>query len=224
MRRKDREITDLVKIEEILKKARVLHLGLSDGDMPYVVPLHYGYTLEDSKLTFYMHGAKEGRKLDLIRANPKAFVEIDADEALVSGGNIACKYGASYASVMGSGTAVVVEDTAEKIKGLQALMRTQTGREFDVTEQMAAGVAVIRVDIDALTAKSRPVPAPDAEKEPDARKALADMDNRELFSVATGDRGPIAQEYLRNIVRGYRAKYGKDADLRSMVQTMLEEE
>lgn len=223
MRRKDREITDLSEIEKIIRKARVLHLGLVDGDAPYVVPLHYGYTLENGKLTFYLHGAKEGRKLDLIRANPKAWVEIDTDEVPISGGDVACKYGASYASVMGGGTVTIVEDETEKIRGLNVLMKTQTGREFPIDGRMAAGVAVIRIDIDAFTAKSRPVPAPDETQEPETRKTLAEMDNRELFCTATGDHGPIAQEYLRKIVRDYRAKYGKDADLRTMVQTMLEE-
>lgn len=224
MRRKDREITDLAEIEKIIRKARVLHLGLLDGDAPYVVPLHYGYILETGKLTFYMHCAKEGHKLDLIRANPKAFVEIDTDETPISGGDDPCKYGASYASVMGGGRARIVEDTAEKMGALAILMRTQTGREFAINEQMAASVAVIRVDIDEFTAKRKPVQTPAAEQDPEARKALADMDNRELFSVATGDHGPIAQEYLRGIVRDYRAKHGKDADLHTMVQTMLSEE
>ena len=83
---------------------------------------------------------------------------------------------------------------------------------------------MLRVDIDAFTAKRRPMQPPASAQDSEPRKALADMDSRELFSVATGDRGPIAQQYLRGIVRDYRAKYGKDADLRTMVQTMLEEE
>jgi len=224
MRRKDREVTDLTEIEGILKKARVVHLGLVDGDAPYVVPLNYGYTLADGKLTLYLHGAAEGRKIDLIRANPKAFIEIEAEVTPFSGGEIACKYGTSFASVMGAGTVSIVEDTAEKIKGLNVLMRTQTGREFPITEEQAARVAVLRVDVDSFSAKRKPVAPHAAQQEAEPRKTLADMDNRELFSVATGDRGPIAQEYLRGIVRGYRAKYGNDADLRTMVQAMLSEE
>ena len=43
MRRKDREIVDITEILEIIGKADVLHLGLFDGEYPYVVPLHYGY-------------------------------------------------------------------------------------------------------------------------------------------------------------------------------------
>ena len=223
MRRKDREITDLGEIEKILQKARYLHLGMVDGDAPYVVPLHYGDILEEGRLTFYMHSAKEGRKLDVIRANPKVFVEIDADEALISGGDNPCKYGAAYKSVMANGQARIVEDTAEKMGALAILMRTQTGREFAINEQMAASVAVIRVDADEYTAKSRPTQNSGSAPEENPRKTLADMDNRDLFAVAAGDHGPIAQEYLRNIVRDYRAKHGKDTDLRTMVQKMLEE-
>ena len=73
MRRKDREITDIHKIEEILAGARYLHLGVFDGEYPYVVPLHYGYVMENEKLTFYVHCAKEGHKLDCIRRNHRDF-------------------------------------------------------------------------------------------------------------------------------------------------------
>lgn len=158
MRRKDREITDLKTIESILAHARVLHLGLSDHDIPYVVPMHYGYTLTDGRLTFYLHSAREGRKLDILRANPNVFVALETDVTPISGGDKPCGYGAAYASVMGGGRAALVEDAAEKARALALLMRAQTGREFAVTEEMAAGVAVIRVDIDRFTAKGRPTP------------------------------------------------------------------
>ena len=77
MRRKDREILDLDKIESIIAGARYMHLGMFDENYPYVVPLHYGYEMKDGKLTFYVHGAKEGHKLDCLRKNDHVFVEID---------------------------------------------------------------------------------------------------------------------------------------------------
>ena len=94
MRRKDREITDPEQIRAILGRARVLHLGLYDGEYPYVVPMHYGFTFEDGKLTLYTHCAKEGRKLELLRRDARVFVEIDTDEALPPG-ETACSWGAS---------------------------------------------------------------------------------------------------------------------------------
>ena len=43
IKRKDREITDKKEIQEIIKKAKILHLGLIDDNYPYIVPLHYGF-------------------------------------------------------------------------------------------------------------------------------------------------------------------------------------
>ena len=144
------------EILSILDKAKVLHLGLVDGDEPYVVPMNYGYTMEEGKMTVYLHGALVGRKLDVMRVNPKVFFEMDCDIVPFEG-KTACNYGITYASVMGRGKAVIVEDTAEKIKGLQVLMKTQTGRDFDITDKMANIVSVIRIDVSDFTAKKRPM-------------------------------------------------------------------
>ena len=50
------------------------------------------------------------------------------DEALVSGGDIPCKYSSVYSSVMGRGEATYLEAIDEKSHGLQVLMKHQTGR------------------------------------------------------------------------------------------------
>ncbi len=154
MRRKDREITDINVILELVARTDVLHLGLNDGDYPYVVPLHYGYEYANGKLTFYMHGAKEGHKIDLINADPKVCVELENDVELIPG-DVACAYGSSYSSVIGRGTASIVTDEEEKIKGLKLLMENQTGRAFDIDARMASAVAVIKVELDSFTAKAR---------------------------------------------------------------------
>ena len=86
MRRKDREITDPGEIRAIVERAKVLHLGLNGEERPYVVPLHYGVEWEEGLPVFYVHGAKEGRKLALLRRDGRVFVEIDAAGARVSGG------------------------------------------------------------------------------------------------------------------------------------------
>lgn len=155
MRRKDREITDETAIRAILDKARVLHLAMIDGDRPYVVPLHYGYTLADGRLTLYLHSAKEGRKLDVLRKNDRVAFVMETDVSPVSGGELPCKYGAAYASVMGEGTAAILTDPEEKAAALAILMHTQTGREFSFTPDMTDSVAIIRIDAASFTAKAR---------------------------------------------------------------------
>lgn len=155
MRRSDREITDVFEIQQILDKTKILHLGLFDEGYPYIVPLHYGYELVDGKLTFFIHGAREGHKLDLIRSNPNVCVELDCDIELISGGEVPCKYGSTYSSVIARGKAELVTDEAEKIHGLNLLMEHQTGRTFEFDSRMAAAVAVIKVSVDSYSAKAR---------------------------------------------------------------------
>ncbi|MGP1530408.1 MAG: pyridoxamine 5'-phosphate oxidase family protein [Treponema sp.] len=155
MRRIDRAVTDNQQITSIIEQAKVVHIGMIDNDRPYVVPMQYGFVFADGTLTLYVHCAKEGRKLDILKKNPRVFIELETNVAIVSGGDVPCKYGSEYASVMGEGTAVIVEDVAEKISGLQLMMKTQSGRDFEITEQMATSVTVLRIDVPCVTAKRR---------------------------------------------------------------------
>lgn len=157
MTRRERQVTDINEIIKILDKAKVLHLGLVDGDEPYVVPMNYGYIMENEKLTIYLHGAPRGRKIDLMKKNPKVFFEMDCDITPFEG-DVACKYGITYSSIMGKGTATIIDDVEEKKKGLTVLMKTQTDKDFTFDEKMVKIVSVIRIDVAEYTAKHRPMP------------------------------------------------------------------
>ena len=135
----------------------MLHLGLAVDNEPYVVPMNYGYTKEDGKLVLYLHSATRGKKLDMIRSNPRVFFEMDCDLTPFEGEK-PCQYGLSYSSVMGWGSARIVEDVQEKMKAMSVLMKTQTGRDFSFDEKLVRIVAVIRIDVEAYTAKHRPLP------------------------------------------------------------------
>ncbi len=155
MRRKDREITNQKDMIQIIENAQILRLALFDDDYPYIVPMHYGYTLDNSKIIFYMHSAKEGHKLDLISKNPNVCLEIENDMEIVSGGDVPCKYGATFSSIIAKGKAEIVEDTEEKIKGLKLLMVHQVNKDFEINEQMANMVCAIKVTVEQITAKAR---------------------------------------------------------------------
>ena len=157
MTKRELQITDPDQIKEILDTARVLHLGLAVDNEPYVVPMNYGYTMEDGKLVLYLHSAMRGRKLDMIRANPKVFFELECDQIPFEGDK-PCQYGLSYSSVMGRGTAQIVEDVPEKMKAMTALMKTQTQKDFEFNDRLVSIVAVIRIDVAEYTAKHRPIP------------------------------------------------------------------
>ena len=157
MTKREFKITDEQQILDILDTAKVLHLGLAVDNEPYVVPLNYGYTMEDGRLTLYLHGANQGKKLDMIRANPNVFFEMDCGRMPFEG-KVPCQYGVVYSSVMGRGTARIVEDVEEKKKAMTILMKTQTGKDFEFNDRLVSIVAVIRIDVAEYTAKHRPLP------------------------------------------------------------------
>ena len=157
MTKRERQVTDPKQIMDIFDKGKVLHLGLAVDNEPYVVPMNYGYTQEDGNLVIYLHSALRGKKLDMIRANPRVFFEIDCDIQPFDGVK-PCQYGLAYASVMGRGTAVIVEDVEEKKKAMSVLMKTQTGKDFTFEDRLVSIVAVIRIDVSEYTAKKRPIP------------------------------------------------------------------
>ena len=157
MTKRELQVTDPAEIQAILDTAKVLHLGLAVDNEPYVVPLNYGYTMEEGRLTLYLHGANQGKKLDMIRANPKVFFEMDCGRMPFEG-QVPCQYGMVYSSVMGRGTAHIVEDVEEKKQAMTILMKTQTGKDFSFNDRLVSIVAVIRIDVSEYTAKHRPLP------------------------------------------------------------------
>ena len=157
MTRREKEVTDEKAILHILDTAQVVHLGLCVDNEPYVVPMNYGYTLENGELKFYLHSAVKGNKLELLGKNPGVCFELDCDNVPFEG-RVACQYGLSYASVSGRAKAVFVEDVQEKMEAMSVLMKTQTGRDFEFNERLVSIVAVIRLDVIEFTAKHRPIP------------------------------------------------------------------
>ena len=157
MTKRERQITDPQQIQHILDTAKVLHLGLCADNEPYVVPMNYGYTFEGEKLVLYLHSAVQGKKLDMIRANPKVFFELECDLQPFEG-RLPCQYGCAYSSVMGRGEARLVDDVEEKKKAMSILMKTQTGKDFSFEDRLVSIVSVIRIDVSEYTAKHRPIP------------------------------------------------------------------
>ena len=157
MTRRELEVKEPEKIVRILEECKVLHLGLVDDGLPYIVPMNYGFTMEEGRLTLYIHSAAKGYKLDVIRKNPVCAVEMECEVEPFEG-VLPCQYGTSYYSLMGRGRATIVEDTEEKIRAMAILMKTQTGKDFTFHEKLVSIVSVIRIDVTEYTAKKRPLP------------------------------------------------------------------
>ena len=153
MRRKDREITDLKRIAQILQACQAASIAFGGG-APYVIPMSYGFAQEDGRFTLYMHGAGEGEKIDRIMADGRAAFTMFTGNAVYGSGETACRYSTSFDSVCGSGTIRIVTDEAEKRKGLEALMaHIAPGRAFTFDEKTMQATCVLALDVNAISGK-----------------------------------------------------------------------
>ena len=157
MTRREKEVTDQQNILHILDTAQVVHLGLAVDNEPYVVPMNYGYVMENGELTLYIHSSCKGKKWEMLRKNPNVFFEVECDLQPFAG-DVACRYGMAYASLMGRGKAEFVEDVAEKQLALSAIMKTQTGKDFTFEPKMTTIVTIVKIKASEFTAKRRYLP------------------------------------------------------------------
>ncbi|MCI2049948.1 MAG: pyridoxamine 5'-phosphate oxidase family protein [Lachnospiraceae bacterium] len=75
MRRTEREITDTEEMLRVLEKCDTLSIGFNGQDYPYVVPVSFGVVRQNDSVIIYFHGAKQGKKVDMIADNPKVCIE-----------------------------------------------------------------------------------------------------------------------------------------------------
>ena len=152
MRRHDREIAEQERIDEIIESCEVLRLGLNAEDGPYIVPLNFGYQ-PGCPAKIYFHGAKEGRKADMIGSGCKAGFELDTGHRLGTA-ELGCKHTYFYQSVIGTGTVTPVVDLEEKKRALRLIMaHYRKDRAFSFTDEQAQSVAVFCLTVEACSGK-----------------------------------------------------------------------
>lgn len=153
MRRQDREVTDSQLIEDIISRCYCCRLGFYDSGEIYIVPLGYGYEKKDDAYIFYFHGAKEGRKIDLIQKSPNVGFEMDTHYALHHA-DTACEHSAQFQSIIGNGVVSIVTDNEEKKHGLSLYMAHNTGKsDWAFDEKMLNFVTVFKLVVSKMTCK-----------------------------------------------------------------------
>lgn len=153
MRRKDREITDISRIHEIMNGCVCCRLGFYDDGEVYIVPINFGYDIVGKNTVLYFHGANDGRKINLITKVQSVGFEMDTDFKL-NPGETACSYSARFQSIIGTGMISFVENKIEKEKALRAIMYHNTQKKhWEFTDAMMNSVCVFKVVVDKLSCK-----------------------------------------------------------------------
>ncbi|MCK9363549.1 MAG: pyridoxamine 5'-phosphate oxidase family protein [Syntrophales bacterium] len=148
MRRADKEITERKLIDSIIHKSLACRIAMCDGKMPYVIPMSFGY---DGK-NIYLHSAKEGRKIEILKGNPLVCFEFETDCEVLPTPR-ACSFTMRYKSVIGFGNACFLEDIEERSAALRTIISQYTDKIVALSENDLEKITIIRIDIEQITGK-----------------------------------------------------------------------
>ena len=149
MRRTDKEITDQKLISQIIENAQICRLGLAKDNIPYVLPVSFGY----DGTAIYFHTAKEGRKIEFMIDNDRVCLEFEHGVQLIRNDNNPCKWTFSFQSVIGYGRVRELTELPERTAGLNQIMKHYSGRDWPFTAEDIGAIRVWRIAIESLTGK-----------------------------------------------------------------------
>ena len=151
IRRKEKAITDLAEMEEILNSSKYITIAMSKDNEPYLATLSHGYNAEEKCI--YFHCAKEGKKIDILEENNVVW-----GQALIDRGYASGKCDHLYATTQFKGKVSFVEDLEEKRNALVSMINQLEKNpkeviEKQINEKSLQRVIVGRIDIEFMSGK-----------------------------------------------------------------------
>jgi len=149
MRRSDREITDYDEILELVKRCDVCRVAMFDEQYPYIVPMNFGYKLEDDgAMIIYFHGAKQGKKHDLLSKNNHVGFEMDISKPYEKG-----TITMQYESLVGFGDMEVIDEESERIDAHLAILKHYNDDDVQVSAEMMRNTCMLKLSVKHITGK-----------------------------------------------------------------------
>ena len=163
-REPERGVYDRAAAYRLLDEAFICHVGFVVDNQPFVIPTGYGRSGDN----LYIHGSAASRMLRNLDQGIAVCVTVTLLDGLVLARSI-FNHSMNYRSVVVLGTAVAVEDPAEKQQALRALSehilpgRWKESRQPNERELKAT--LVMRLPITEFSAKVRTGPPIDNEED-----------------------------------------------------------
>ncbi|MBP3964570.1 pyridoxamine 5'-phosphate oxidase family protein [Paenibacillus lignilyticus] len=163
MRNQNRSCTDTNQIQSFLEQARTGFLGLSAGDVPYVIPLNYVWVNN----AIYFHGAEEGRKITYIAQNPQACFTVCENYGTITS-PVPADTDTAYMSVIIEGALLPVTDINEAMEAMQVMLDKYVPGYYDrplgrvhlerYISSLGSKTAIYKLPADSLSAKEQAAP------------------------------------------------------------------
>ncbi len=152
MRRKEKEITRREELDHIIHNSLICHLSCSLNDQPYVVPLSFGY---DGNAV-YFHTAPEGKKNDILSANPRVCLGFEQEINIQPDPDLACGWSFHYQSVIAAGNAEKINDPLDRLYAIKQIMLHYSGDDWEFSEKELSKTTIWRVILTEITGKKSP--------------------------------------------------------------------
>lgn len=143
-------------MDAIIRGSLVCRLAMARNNLPYLVPLSFGY----DGAALYFHTAREGKKIEHFLANQQVCFEFERDVEVHSHPDAACKWSLNYESVIGYGTISELLAPAAREHALNEIMRQYSGKDWSFEPTSFSTVRLWKLTISSLSGKrSQPKPA-----------------------------------------------------------------
>lgn len=127
--------------EDMLAKSRFGRLSLSVSDRPYVVPMSYVY----AGGVILLHSGLRGKKLDMVKENPRVAFEVDSAE------------GGRWKSVIVFGKARLSSDAKAKERLFDIFTRGEMaghgGKRFSREDMEKMPMVIWEIEIEEMTGR-----------------------------------------------------------------------
>lgn len=151
MRRTDKEILDPDERIVPLREAQYITLALCTGNKPYLVTMSHGFDAEANCL--YFHCAQEGKKIDILKANPLVWGQAMIDLGYQQG---RCDH--LYYTTQFKGRVTFLDDATEKTHALKVMVQhIEANPDAIIAQQVkpssVAKVRIGKIDLEYMSCK-----------------------------------------------------------------------
>ncbi|NLY82262.1 MAG: 5-nitroimidazole antibiotic resistance protein [Clostridiales bacterium] len=157
MRRVDREMPKEFALE-VLDKCEFAIISMVDKDKPYCVPI----SIARNENVIYFHSAKNGRKVQILKVNPKVCVSAVGDTKRAKD-----KFTTEYESAIIEGLASEVTDDEEKILVLRLISERHTPENMinfkEAISKSLFRTAVWKIEMETISGKRKKYDSEDKE-------------------------------------------------------------
>jgi len=154
------EMKDTQVIEKLLDDSESGTLAICIENRPYSVPLNF-VKIDNA---IYFHGAKKGKKVEILKANSFASFSVVESHSLIqsyfsSDEGLACPATHFFKSIIVDGKVIFVDDYDEKVKAMGAFMqKLQPEGKYilmndDVYKKAMNATLIYKLEIDEMKAK-----------------------------------------------------------------------